>query len=392
MRILALSDHTRHELGCAAALKKVGFEIVYVNFGSFYPFFNPNAQLVNVHSDEGNIPVPFRAFKLAGPFFNHILSISRIIEVSGIPTTDFDCVIASPQTPFYVGLRIARDHSIPLLLRIHTVRNTKISDYLRIGRTTELLKYIPSAVHSAFQILMSSKSIVLDHVVSEFLQRTTPGDYPVVYPTYSAVYDHEMEKNLTSTGYLDTLEAVEGQRNVLAIASYNARNPSLRFESDLIATLVGIAKKNTDINVLVVGTSDGDFQEISETKKPENLRFLGRIYSDLVLRSLYESSELVVCPVMQCAVSNRLLEGLFYSKPIMTNSVSARLHPELKHMKNVYISDKYDEYGEQVGRLLGSDRELQDLSRGAAIVYKERFSMEKCGASMKRIVEDAVTS
>ncbi|MFP3144935.1 MAG: hypothetical protein RXQ93_07985, partial [Caldisphaera sp.] len=85
------------------------------------------------------------------------------------------------------------------------------------------------------------------------------------------------------------------------------------------------------------------------------------------------NAKLIVIPITNRSISNRLLEALFYSKPIIASEIAVQLHPELKHGIHIYISN-WDEIVEDNLKLLRDDEMLKRLEEGAKDAYNKYFS------------------
>jgi glycosyltransferase involved in cell wall biosynthesis len=157
----------------------------------------------------------------------------------------------------------------------------------------------------------------------------------------------------------------------------------------ILGILYTIAKYNPEVNVVVLGSNEVEAREsIGKTSLPPNMKFLGFIYDDMLIEHIYEYSSLVISPVFFRAVSNRILEALFYGKPILTNSYIREIFPELKHGISVYISDRYEKYPHIVRSLLNSSNTLEGLTEGAKKAWKELFSGRNFGSKIEVVLKN----
>jgi glycosyltransferase involved in cell wall biosynthesis len=92
-------------------------------------------------------------------------------------------------------------------------------------------------------------------------------------------------------------------------------------------------------------------------------------------------------PITNRNISNRLLEGLFYGKPIITTEVVKYIHPELIHGVHVFIST-WDSIVNDAIMLLRNDDVLKRLERGAKEAYNRFFSTRLNAEVIKRIIGD----
>jgi len=380
-----VSSEIRHELGCAASLALYGYDVTYLHVGEE----NTPLSIKEVTVDEGSIAVPFLSVKSP--------SISRLI-ISGnefIPekfrAEHFDLVVTTPLAPFYIAYRIAKKQKVPLLLRVWGVRAAKVFEHISIGRNyLEIFSFTPSLVHNLIQMIVSNAVIAMDDYTASFINKFLRVRRPyVIYPTYAALYEeHSFHHDLPDF----VKDIVEERDYIFSFVTTGKTGSVFRLEQrPLFMVVYRIAKHCPEVNVVVAGgTAEEARRKFNIHSFPKNLYFVKRGISDNTLRKLYENARLVVIPVFFRSVSNRLLEALYYGRPILTNSTAKLLHNKLEHLRHVFISDDYKDYPRIVRVLLKDDSLLEELSLGAKEAYKHYFSARRCGLLMKHVIETLI--
>jgi hypothetical protein len=128
-------------------------------------------------------------------------------------------------------------------------------------------------------------------------------------------------------------EITQTEGYILGIVTMSKTGPVFKLEQQpLFKILYVIAKKLKDISVIVCcGTREEAIRKF-KVDPPKNMKFIPSGVPDDILKLLYEESSLVVIPVFFKSVSNRLLEALFYKKPILTNSTALRTPPGVERL------------------------------------------------------------
>jgi len=395
MKILCISDHHRHELGCAAALKAQGFEVEYFAIG-YVPSFplNSGTKELTVSTNAGDFTIPVTVIsQLSLPrTINGILpSICRQFRLE---EESFDLIMATPGTPWWVGYHLAMRIQAPLALRLWGFKALKIKSCLSfrdyVGVAT---LFVPSVIHCTLECALSKAVISIDYNTWSTLQKWmfwNREKTSLAYPNF-AILKSENRKGKGSINKLLS-NILEDSDYILSICSVSYKNANAA-ENFLFNTLVRIAKQNPKLVVVIVGTSTLDLQRSSLLNHvPNNLLCLGRIYSDSFLEYLYKKAKLVVAPVFWGTTSNRLIEAFYYGKPILTNTMAKHLFPELKHKKNAYFSDRYDKYGQIVNMLCNSSDLLKELELGSINASQTLFSTRMVGHILKNIIEKKILS
>jgi len=148
MRILHISNEIRHELGCAASLRRLGFDVTYMHLG------NKNEPLRerHVYTDQGSIKVNFA--QMDSPTLLQSIIHPQNFIPSEIVEAKFDLAVATPSMPFHIARYVARKQGIPIILRIWGIRANKLIDHIVYGKNyPEVLNFCPSILHNLMQVL-----------------------------------------------------------------------------------------------------------------------------------------------------------------------------------------------------------------------------------------------
>jgi glycosyltransferase involved in cell wall biosynthesis len=376
MRILHVSNEIRHELGCAASLQMLGYDVTYLHIDNKH---EPLHRKV-VCTDQGSVEV--NSFQINSPtLLQSIIHPQNFIPSENVDE-NFDLIIATTHVPFHIARYVAKKQGIPIVLRVPHVRANKLIDHIIYGKNyQEMLKYYPSTLHNLTQIWNSQALVVMDDATRDFLRKLPLfKKLNMIYPTYAALYGENSRD-------LFRIEELTGGRNYI----FNILN-LIRLEQYLIKVLYCIARKSPEIDVIIAGAT------IEEAKKkfllplvPKNLKFVGKVTSDNALKVLYENATLVVIPIFSRALSNRLLEALYYGRPILTNIYAKLIFKKLEHLHHIFISDNYAEYPSIIRKLFKNEALLEELALGAKKAYNSFFSARKCGFAMKRVIERIVS-
>lgn len=326
--------------------------------------------------------------EIKSPSLIHAVIHAKEIVKDSLGNIQADLLIANPSVPFYIAHHIAKEQAIPLILRIWGVRANKLIDHIIYGKNyLELVNFYPSIAHNLMQIWASQAVVVMDDATKDFLSKLPLfRKLKVIYPTYAALYDKSSYKSSRIQ------ELIEERDYVFSFVTMSKTGSVFRLEQQpLFRILYMVAKKCPEINTVIAGgTASEARRKFRLSSLPKNLIFVGGYLSDNALKMLYANASLVVIPIFFKSVSNRLLEALYYGKPILTNSTAKLLHRELKHMRHLFISDNYMNYPNIIRGMLSNDALLEELSLGAKEAYSSFFSARKCGSAMKRVIEALV--
>jgi len=383
MKLLFVGSEIRHELGCAASLALLGYDVIYFHVGSRYK------PLSRMETCLDYACLKVKILEIPHPtLFQTILHVKNLIPET-ILQYDPGVVVSTPSVPYYIGKYLARLNDVPLILRVWGVRANKLIEHIVYGKNYfEIIGFIPSVVHIVSQIYGSRIVVTLDNSTLKFIKSlalTRLKGVKLVYPTYAALY--EKHPHLTLETMLPEVTQMGGY--ILGMVTMSKTGSVFRLEQQpLFKILYVIAKKLKDINVVVCcGTREEAIRKF-KVDPPKNMKFIPSGVPDDILKLLYEKSLLVVIPAFFKSVSNRLLEALFYRKPILTNSIALELHPELRD--HVIVSNDYNKYPEIIKDLLKQDTVLDELQQRVKSVWDKFFSSKVQAREMLKVVKEVI--
>jgi len=364
---------SRHELGFIASLSELG-EVDVVVLGS-----KIHAKRFSIASDNGvhvvNLyEIPCVGVPLRFEFCAKIIS-------TFVGSRVYDAVFATPRLPILVARHLKASETI--VLRLWGIRAAKLRDNLRFGAYEDIPLFIPSTVANAYYILSSTYSITVDHATYSFAKKIYPfaEDKIInVYPPYGFIHS-KSELNREFPIIID-----KGSY-ILGFTSLVGPVPNIKFEARPHAIVLYLLAKKTRTDVVLAGSSYDDWRRaLPDLEPPKNLHIIGRGFSDNAIARLYRGASLVVIPVTNRNISNRLLEGLFYGKPIITSEIVKLVHPELKHGKHVFIST-WDTIVEDSLKILKDEGLLKSLEQGAREAYNTYFSTRRNITILRKLLE-----
>jgi glycosyltransferase involved in cell wall biosynthesis len=384
MKILLISNEIRHELGCAASLQMLRYDVTYMHIGGKYEPLHKKV----VYTDQESVKVNF--LQINSPILLHsIIHPHNFIPKEVIKET-FDIIIATPSTPFYIAHYIARIQDTPIVLRIWGIRANKLFDHIIYGKNyLEVFNFCPSILHNLMQIWNSQAIVVMDDSTKSFLKKVPLfKKLNVIYPTYASLYEEN------SHDLLEVKELIKEQNYIFSFVTMRKTGSVFRLEQRLLfKVLYYVSMKCPEVDVIIAGgTLEEAKKKFGLSYVPKNLKFAGSSLSDNALKILYERASLVVIPIFFRSLSNRLLEALYYGRPILTNSIAKLLHNKLEHSHHVFVSDNYSKYPSIIIKLLKNETLLEELALGAKEAYSSFFSARKCGFAMKRVIERIVSN
>ena len=368
---------SRHELGFLAALTEV-MRVDVLDLRS-----QEKPKVLTIVSDNGFREARFIGYKTS---FRSLLRINGAIHRLGKFIDDaYDIIFATPRFPIMFLWRISVEK--PIILRLWSIRAAKLRDNLRFGAYEDILLFIPSLLANGFYILSSSYSTAVDHATYVFAKRMygfLRSRIAKLYPPYGYLggsHGSEIDEHV-----LNILDRA-GEDYVLGFTSLHKRGSYLKFEAKPHAVVLYlIARKLRNTNVVIAGSTREDWRSVFAKEPSQNMYFIGRGFSDKVLPRLYGNARLVIIPITNRNISNRLLEALFYGRPIITSEIVRLVHPELVHGKHVYVSNWYD-IVDDVTKLVKSDEALKKLEEGAKRAYKTWFSTKLNMVFTRKLVE-----
>jgi len=386
LKILCIGNEIRHELGCAASLAMLGYEVTYFHIGNE----NINTGKVTVITDAGSVKMNiFRAPRCS--LIYGVLHGSRISKLIAELHDNFDLVITTPSVPFYIAYHVHAMHEIPILLRIWGIRACKVFDHVIYGKNySEIFNFAPSFAHNLLQCILSHAVIVMDDYTRKFISWLYFLKHLyLVYPTYALIRNINDKLIKEAEKIKEITEELESNY-ILSIVHLRRNHRVAKIsEVPLIKILYRIARYCPEINIIVAGSTLEDLRlTLGKNELPNNIYALGWIFSDEALSILYKHAKLVVVPIFYKSISNRLLEALFYGKPILTNSTAKELHNVLENLNHVLICDDYDKYPTIIRDIIKDEDLLTSLSRGAKRAYKTFFSSKVHGLLMENIMKN----
>ena len=275
----------------------------------------------------------------------------------------------------------------PILLRLWSIRAAKLRDNLRFGAYEDILLFTPSILANAAYIALTDFTLTVDHATYAFAKRMyrfLANKIYKIYPPYGYIIaekDNPMDEEVR-----ERLKDIQNSY-ILGFTNLSKKGSYLKFEAKPHAiALYKIAKRLGDMPVIVAGSTVEDWKRVfPHIEPPRNLHFIGREFSDNILGILYCKAKLVVVPITNRSISNRLLESLFFKRPAITSEVAKLIHPELKHEKHLFISS-WDRIVNDTIRLVKKEDLLKNLVEGAEEAYSKLFSTKVNALFVKNIL------
>jgi len=378
----------RHELGFIASLKLLGdVDVIVIGPGS-----KVSSGKLKIVSDNNLNEVKVLKLSIDTLINARLFALSRtesLLKVLKEYLGHYDAIFATPREPlvFSIELRRVMKLQSPIILRLWSIRAAKLKDNLRFGAYEDIAVFLPSVIVNSLYIALSNASITLDHATYSFAKFVYPFYVKKlyrVYPPYGYVYADGLSKSDEEViSLIDPLNDY-----VLILTALSKRGPYLKFEAKPHAIVAySLACRLGDVDVVLAGSSYDDWARVFPgIKPPKNLHFIGKGFSDQVLEILYRRARLVVVPVTNRSISNRLVEALFFSRPVLTSEVVRFIHPELEHGKHLYIS-RWDNIVEETIRVVKNDALLSQLEEGSRSAYMKYFSTKVNALFTSKILE-----
>ncbi|MEM2741227.1 MAG: glycosyltransferase [Nitrososphaeria archaeon] len=289
---------------------------------------------------------------------------------------------------FHMAQSISRMYNMPLILRI--------SDLGVIGKFKEALSYhwyqsmleLPAAL-IRLEKAITSRNITIAHTAAifKFIESHLLRKSILIYPTYAKL----IPKDWMAT--IKTISNIENNVNlnqpmILGITKVSRRGLAGKHDNRVLECLYLISKYNPNITVSIIGTKYDEARKIlGKSSLPSNLKFLGIINNDFVLEYIYKKASLVVVPFFfSKTISNRLLEALFYGRPTLVSSYLKEDFPDLKHSKDIYMFNKFEELPWLVQSIFRSDDILDNLEENAKKAWERIFSDKIFGLKMNTVL------
>lgn len=363
---------SRHELGFIASLCELG-EVDVVVLGS-----KTRAEKFFIASDNGIHVVNLYEVACGSKLlrFEHCIKMISVI----IDPRDYDAVFATPRLPILVIKHLKASEKI--VLRLWSIRAAKLRDNLRFGAYEDILIFIPSIIANMYYILSSTYSIAVDHATYVFARKTysfAKDRIAKVYPPYGYIPNKD---EITR----EVPEIIDKGSYILGFTVLDKTGSYLKFEAKPHAIVLYLLAKRTNIDVVLAGSSYDDWKRVFPGyEPPRNLHIIGKGFPDDIIAKIYRNASLVVIPITNRSISNRLIEALFYGKSIVTSEVAKLLHPELQHRKHLFISS-WNTIVNEVIKLLKEEGSLRSLEQGAKDAYDKYFSTKQNITFVKRLL------
>jgi len=380
MKLLYISNgdvFSRHELGFVAALNTLGnIDVIELKREE------DGVERKLVGSDNGVWDVLF--YYVPCRNITHLTRCRTLIE-KVVDLNKYYAVFATPRLPVFLAKSLSKPGQ-PVILRLWSIRAAKLRDNLRFGAYEDIVIFALSIIANMIYVANSTYSIAVDYATYAFALRTYPmlrGRLLKLYPPYGFMPGDSKQED-----YSKVLEVVDRGDYVLGFTTLSKSGVYLKFEAKPHAVVLYQIARKANIDVVLAGSSLDDWRRVFPgLKPPPNLHFVGVGFGDSVLAKLYSKARLFVMPITNRSISNRLLEGLFYGKPIITTEVVKYLHPELIHGVHVFIST-WDSIVNDAIMLLRNDDILKRLEHGAKETYNKFFSTRLNAEAIKRIIGD----
>lgn len=366
MRFLYIGSNdvfSRHELGFIASLSELG-EVDVIVLGSRTHF-----ERFSLASDNGVHVVDLYEVPCSGALLSFESYIRMISAIAG--SRNYDAVFATPRLPILVASHLKASEIVAL--RLWSIRAAKLRDNLRFGAYEDIPLFMPSIIANMHYILRSTYSIAIDHATYAFARkvyRFVKDRIAKVYPPYGYV----PSKDETSW---EIPEIIDRGNYVLGFTQLSKTGPYLKFEAKPHAIALYLLAKRAGIDVVLAGSSYDDWRRVFPgLEPPRNLHIVGKGFPDSILAKIYRNALLVAVPITNRNISNRLIEALFYGKPIVTSEVAKLIHPELERRKYLFISSWNTIINDTI-MLLKDEDLLKSLEQGAREAYVKYFSTKR---------------
>jgi hypothetical protein len=272
-------------------------------------------------------------------------------------------------------------------LRLWSIRANKVIDNLAHRVYKDIVILIPSFIANTYYINIADTIITEENATYTLARRISKitSRKPVVriYPPYGTIVDDLNSHDIHNDSMNSLLDLIERFRDtyILGTTILRKRGEYARVEALPHAMIYYLtAKKNLDIPFFILGSTKMDFIQrlgIAGDKVPPNMFFLNdylKYLPDWLIEKAYIGARIIINYISNRSISNRLIEALYYGKPIITNKMAQVLHPELKHGTHVHIVHREDYYPNAIKEMYEDDQYLNELSRNAKLIYKSMFS------------------
>ncbi|MEM1510193.1 MAG: glycosyltransferase [Thermofilaceae archaeon] len=382
MRILSISEELREGLACAASLSLRGYDSLHVQLGSRFIIDKLKVQLDTGITTVEYIEIPISFAK------NYTILLQQLIKEKFLEGLSI-VVTSHTRLSFHLAQNLSQINNLPLILRISDLGMIgKFKEAIILFNWGQAIFELPVAfLH--LEKTIKKGDIIISHTAAiyNFLESYLHRKSILIYPTYAKKVPKDQKTTIEMIDHIKSKIDLK-EPIVLGLTMISRRGLAGKHDKKVLECLYLIAKYNPDITVLVIGTEYNESLKVLEKLcNLPNLKFLGKIFNDFVLEYLYKKASLVVIPFFFTkTITNRLLEALFYGKPILTSSYLKEDFPVLKHGENVYMFNRIDEIPHLVRYMLRSDNILDYLEKNAIDTWKKIFSDKIFGRKISAIL------
>jgi glycosyltransferase involved in cell wall biosynthesis len=274
------------------------------------------------------------------------------------------------------GLPLAKSLNIPSITRIHSIRGLWVKDITKyimkfdpIKAVQELLISPFSKSRNIFYVLTSDYTLTLNTIEEQYLQRYT-ARVGTIEPTYIATIGEELTT-------WDSDVELGDERYVVTLLDSKAW--------DSIRSIIGIkvihyvSKKVPEAKFVVIGATEEDLREGLGLKPPDNVIGMKRL-NDLAFYNIIQNATIVLLPlVWLTGTSMRLVEALYFGKPVITTSVVASRLSNFANGLHCIIEDHFKRYPSHVKTLLNDDVMRYEITKNARAYFDEMLGYERTG-------------
>lgn len=275
-----------------------------------------------------------------------------------------------------ICLPLAKSLKIPAITRIHSIRGLWAKDMAKYMMMVDLRKAVQELITSpfsksrcVFDVLKSDYALTLNAFEEQFLKRYK-ANVTTIEPTYVATISEELTK------YCSAAE-IDNEQYVVTILYPRAW--------DSIRQIIGlkvihyVSKKVHDAKFVVIGATEEDFREVLGLEPQANIIFLNGL-SDLAFYKVIQNATMVLLPlVWLTGTSMRLLEALYFGKPVITTSVVASRLSNFVNGLHCIIEDNFKNYPSHVQTILNDKGMRHELSKNARAYFDEKLGYERTG-------------
>jgi len=224
MRFLYIGSHdllSRHELGFLASLSVLG-SVNAIQLGR-----ETRIEKLRIGSDNGVWNVPLYRIPCGGVLHIHKCAntIKRLVDPE-----EYGFIFVTPRIPT-LAANLLLNKRRPIVLRLWSVRATKVVSNMLLGCYRDLLIFIPSVLANLTYISSSAYTITLDSVTYMFASKIYPlyaNRIIKVYPPYGYVI-----KNSIATHESRILEMVDRGDYILGFTVLSKKEYILRLKQNL---------------------------------------------------------------------------------------------------------------------------------------------------------------